>query len=651
VNAQDVAAFLVTVLVNGIWQAALLALVAWLVLRYAKGASATTRHAVLGAALLGAIVLPVATSAAGYFGAQNVQRAAAQRDAIPQPPLTARARHEAAAPLPASMQTAARDAAPASDPVRRPRFALPAFVIAAVLVLWLAGALVLVVRLAVSLVHLERLKRDALPVPVGVRDRLERWDAAGKGHRDVRLCRSADVSVPIAVGIFDAMILLPDTLLAELPSDDLDRILLHELAHLRRGDDWLNALERFAEAVLFFNPAVRWIVQQLDLEREVACDDWVLERRSEAVPYAQCLVKLVESVAWPHRAAVAPGIFVTRRSISIRIERLLAKHRDVRLRVAVAPLVAVSAVALALCIGGAFVSPSFAAAPAQPDAGGPAVWTLLAPPPATAKPHWTAAPEHAAPPKHVAPRGTAAPHSAATHAPPVLPSPPFPPTAVAHVQTSERVAISVHTSEAASEKTAVQRQVAALSADESATPSPAMTGEDYIGEMAGVGYTNLSIDELIRLKALGVTAQFVRDMEATGVVHHPTIDQLTRLRALDVTPSYVRDMRAIFGSLGIEDLTRMRAVGVTPSYVAELKAAGLPDVGSERIVGLRAVGVDGAYIRALTAAGYPHLSADDYKRARAVGIDQEFLKAVRAHGLHNLSLDDLVRLRVSGVLE
>src|SRR5260370_41857977 len=97
------------------------------------------------------------------------------------------------------------------------------------------------------------------------------------------------------------MIMIPDRLLEELPAEDVDRVLLHELAHLRRADDWFNALERVTEALLFFNPAVRWIVRQLDVEREVAYDDWVLERRSEALPYAQCLVNLVQGAAWPHR--------------------------------------------------------------------------------------------------------------------------------------------------------------------------------------------------------------------------------------------------------------------------------------------------------------------------------------------------------------
>ncbi len=81
------------------------------------------------------------------------------------------------------------------------------------------------------------------------------------------------------------MILVPDRLLEELAPDDIDSIVLHELAHLRRGDDWINAVERIAQAALFFSPGILWLVSQLDLEREVACDDWVLQQ-NKALPYA-----------------------------------------------------------------------------------------------------------------------------------------------------------------------------------------------------------------------------------------------------------------------------------------------------------------------------------------------------------------------------
>jgi len=242
----------------------------------------------------------------------------------------------------------------------RARFVLSPLLVLALVGIWLIGALVVLARLIVSLVHLERLKRDALPLPVEYRQRLDRWAGAAKGSRDVRLCRSSEIVIPIAVGLFDAMILVPEQLVEELAPQDVDRILLHELAHLRRADDWFNAIERIAQALLFFNPGVQWIVRQLDLEREVACDDWVLAQTNEPLPYASCLAKVAEVTMWPYRAMAAPGAFVTRKSMSIRIERLLAAHRDVRIRLSYGPVGSAALALLALCIGAAYVAPSIA---------------------------------------------------------------------------------------------------------------------------------------------------------------------------------------------------------------------------------------------------------------------------------------------------
>src|SRR6185437_825985 len=168
-----------------------------------------------------------------------------------------------------------------------------------------------------------------------------------------------EIAIPIAVGLFDAMILIPERFLDELEPADVDRIVLHELAHLRRADDWINAIERLASALLFFNPGIAWLVAQLDLEREVACDDWVLQQ-NDPLPYANCLAKVVETAVWPYRAMSAPGAFLTRRAMSVRIERLLTSHRDVRVRTSLGPTGAVVAALAALGIAAAFVSPSFA---------------------------------------------------------------------------------------------------------------------------------------------------------------------------------------------------------------------------------------------------------------------------------------------------
>ena len=101
---------------------------------------------------------------------------------------------------------------------------------------------------------------------------------------------------------------------------------MHELAHLLRHDDWTNGLQRVITSLLFFNPAVWFIARQMDVEREVACDDYVLELTGAVRTYAFCLTKMAEITSWPHQPLAAPGVFTTRKNISIRIERLVA-HR------------------------------------------------------------------------------------------------------------------------------------------------------------------------------------------------------------------------------------------------------------------------------------------------------------------------------------
>ena len=704
------ATFLLTVLANGLWQAALLAGAAWLVLRVVPGASATTRHAVLVAALVGAIVLPVVTPAAAFVhwtplpDTATVVPTTAHSVALPR----GATQHEPApvsshVTLPAQHVPTETAQAPRPSVVPlRPHVTLPALLIAGLAIAWAVCALALVVRLVLSLLYLERLKRDALPLPLEYRARLERWDEAGKGTRDVRLCRSADITVPIAVGIFDAMILLPEHLLEELPPEDLDRVLLHELAHLRRGDDWINAFERVAEAIFFFNPGISWIVRQLDVEREVACDDWVLGRRTDALPYAQCLVKLVESVAWPHQPMVAPGVFVTRRAISIRIERLLAKQRDVRLRVSLGPLSAVAAVAIAVCLLGAYVAPSIASgtAPAKSPAQATAV--------AQRASHETARSTSAKPaPWHAQPAMVAQASPAPTTVPSAEPSPtiapnPHPrsdPHPHSHpvVATAATVEINgARSNDVTTVKTVVRQHGTTVAQITTTVPTAApvtvatpdakgvartvaMNDGDYITEMANAGYPNLSVDQLIQMKSLGVTPDFVREMAAAGFTH-PSVDELVKMRALGLTPDYVHDMRKLFPSASLDDLLSMRAVGVTPDYVASLRNAGIGPLNADSVRSMRAVGVTPDYLTAMKAAGVTPLTGDNLRsmravgvtpdfvheinaagysvhnpetltQLRAVGVDKDFLAAVRSHGWHNLTLQQLIQLRTSGVLD
>ncbi|HKU66723.1 MAG TPA: pentapeptide repeat-containing protein [Candidatus Baltobacteraceae bacterium] len=358
---EPAARVVVATLFNSLWEAALLAAIVALVLRVLPNVNATTRYAAWCVALVASLLLPLAT-ALPQIAVQQPAPAVLRADRGDKtvPVRTTRRAAPATIREVQGDRAAATPAAPSFRLPERLHFALPQYVALAIFAVWSIAALLLLVRLAINLRKLEHLKSDALPLPVEYRERLQRWAKADKGEREVRLCICENIEVPVAVGLFDSMILIPKHLLDTLTQNEVDQIILHELAHLRRADDWTNGLQRFIQALFFFNPAVLYIAGQLDLEREVACDDWVVDQTKEVRPYATCLTKMAEATAWPHRPLAAPGVFITRRGLSVRVERLLRVGRNIRTSVSFGPTGAIVASLIVLFFVLQNVAPSFA---------------------------------------------------------------------------------------------------------------------------------------------------------------------------------------------------------------------------------------------------------------------------------------------------
>jgi biopolymer transport protein ExbD len=132
------------------------------------------------------------------------------------------------------------------------------------------------------------------------------------------------VSAPVSVGIFRPTVLLPESLIQEMPPEQLRPILLHELAHVRWHDYAVNLLQRFAEAILFFHPFVHLMNRSLRRMREEMCDIWVLSRSPKATVYARALTALAEKCLTPRKSLVGVGLFQQRARLRQRIERILA---------------------------------------------------------------------------------------------------------------------------------------------------------------------------------------------------------------------------------------------------------------------------------------------------------------------------------------
>jgi uncharacterized protein YjbI with pentapeptide repeats/beta-lactamase regulating signal transducer with metallopeptidase domain len=348
---EVIARAVIVVLVNGLWQGLAIAALTWLALRLFPRVNASTRYAAWTLALVAVVVVPIATSLTHISYYTSAPATSSVEQPVSQPVAQAPAKRGTLRSE--RKQTKASEATyPLSIPKVPDVHVNASFVtMAIVFTLWGIASLLLVVRLAVALLRLERLKHDAMPLGLEYRDQLQQWQRLDP-DRDVRICVTGGIEVPVAVGLFDAMVLLPKALLDQFDAQEIDQISLHELAHLLRHDDWTNGLQRVVSSLLFFNPAVWFIARQMDVEREVACDDYVLELTGAVRTYAFCLTKMAEITSWPHQPLAAPGVFTTRKNISIRIERLLRTGRAISS--SISPATA-GAVAVGL-LGGYFVA-------------------------------------------------------------------------------------------------------------------------------------------------------------------------------------------------------------------------------------------------------------------------------------------------------
>jgi bla regulator protein BlaR1 len=141
-------------------------------------------------------------------------------------------------------------------------------------------------------------------------------------QKPVRLLQSGAVTVPVAIGIFKPLILLPLGLLSQLPPDQVETILLHELAHIRRKDYLVNILQSCAETIFFFNPALLWISSLIREEREACCDDIVMAKATHKNSYLNALVSFQE---FSHPSnAMALG--ASKMYLLKRVQRLLTRE-------------------------------------------------------------------------------------------------------------------------------------------------------------------------------------------------------------------------------------------------------------------------------------------------------------------------------------
>ena len=188
--------------------------------------------------------------------------------------------------------------------------------------LWLALSLFRAVQLVVSAAHLRNLAGRAVPV-----ESTADLDAllVAPFSRRVQLCASTEVARPSVLGFFRPRVLVPPAVLENLSPDELRQVVIHEMEHLRRGDDWTNLLQKIALVIFPLNPALLWVERRLCAERELACDDRVLSSGSGRKAYALCLTHLAEISLMRRGFSLVLGAWERRPELVRRVQRILAQ--------------------------------------------------------------------------------------------------------------------------------------------------------------------------------------------------------------------------------------------------------------------------------------------------------------------------------------
>ena len=159
--------------------------------------------------------------------------------------------------------------------------------------IWLAGVALLTLRLFSGWMWVQRMKsHGAQPAPPALQGAAERLMRRLHIGRAVSVLQSTSVMVPTVIGWLKPVVLLPASALAGLAPNQLEAILAHELAHIRRHDYIVNLFQTVVETLLFYHPAVWWLSRRIRAERENCCDDLAVSLCGDPVAYAAALAEL-----------------------------------------------------------------------------------------------------------------------------------------------------------------------------------------------------------------------------------------------------------------------------------------------------------------------------------------------------------------------
>jgi bla regulator protein blaR1 len=399
---------------------------------------------------------------------------------------------------------------------------------------WFAGVYMFTLRILGGLMLLMRLRRQhAEPIASDLLKTCLALQRRLGVSRAVRFVCSKAAESPAVFGWLRPVVVLPLSVLAGLSPWQIEAIIAHELAHIKRWDSLVNAFQIVTETLLFYHPAVWWVNRVIRNEREHCCDDVAVAACGNAYDYARALAQLEESRSTSMWAMAANGGVLTS-----RIGRLLGLKCATR-NMSVTGMVVI----VGLCIAGVLLAGTTVAQLQSPAPSAPAM-TVVAP--------VSAAPMVSVPRishLHVAPLAMAV-------------------SSVHLARLEAGAAVGRRTKEAASQDSATEQH------------------GSYIEGLQSAGLKDLTVDEIIALKIHGVTPDYIRELRAAGL--EASSPELVSLKIHEITPEYVRALAAAgLANLRVHEYLAAKIQGITPEFIQGIRNHGFKDLTLRQLIALK----------------------------------------------------------------
>lgn len=607
--SQNILGTVFASLLNSLWQSAAIALLVWVALRFLPRMgvkiNAATRCAAWWAVLAAILILPLAPPRAKVISQQMPEPSPVL--AAP-PETTAVAATEAPPTLP-----------PASSRTAGPLQITAGAGLLTALAMWAAFSLLRLAQIVRSYRYLRGITRRSHAVSAEWRVNFDYWVLACGIDRPIRLLVSNEIVSPMAVGFRKPAVIVPGTLLSEFSVAEMDHVILHELAHIARRDDWTNLFARVIGALLPIHPVAVWVVKRIELDREIACDDWVVAVTGEARPYAASLTRLFELCSARRRQLLATGMADRASHLGERIEALLRSGRDFAPRVSLASLALGAAILLGLVLMGAQA------------------------------PHWIAYAQEPAfvPQPPVAPVAPRPPVPLVAQVPPAAPAPPRPQTPPTAPQAPD-APIEELQRDIANAQQETQQILEELQRTQRQYREQSRKVNGNHPDQAALEAEMRAMEQQIRGREAEMQAAKaqVQAVEAGMRAQQQELRAQVRQRGSD---SFLAALVAAgYGGISVDEIIDLRNHGVSADFLRAIGQSGLGKVSTKELIAMAENGVRPDFFRAMRQA-FPQVTVREIVEAAQNGLNADDLRQAREFS-PNLTLPQIIRLKHAGVI-